>query len=209
LTGTSSLAVPPVAVNDSGAGLTAIAPATIVRCRGSGRGRNLKGVIVKSTAIAVAAVMLFGSVASAQIGEGNTGDERVRAALEELGLSYEIDGDGDFKVVFEFEEDGRSQLGYINSGTEQFELFEIREIWSPGYQSDIPFTADVANRLLEDSFEKKLGAWQTMINNDQNVAVFAAKVAANSDAASLYACLKLVLVAADEIEKELLGTDDF
>ncbi len=164
---------------------------------------------MKWTTLAIAAVLVLCTAARAQIGATGTADARVAAALDELGLAYEVDDDGDFKVVFEFEEDGRSQLAYINSATERFELFEIREIWSPGYKSAALFTAEVANRLLEDSFEKKLGAWQAMTSKNLHVAVFAAKVAADSDAASLQACLRLVLITADEMEKELLGTDEF
>jgi len=163
---------------------------------------------MKLCTIACALALLF-AAASAQIGETPAGDPRIRAALDELDVNYEVDSDGDFKVVFEFEEDGRSQIAFINSNTETFKLFEIRELWSPGYSSDLPFSAKVANRLLEDSFDKKLGAWQTMMNNEKRVAVFAAKIAAGADPQSLWATLKLVLVAADEMEKELLGTDDF
>jgi len=164
---------------------------------------------MRCLAFVLTAAVVLCPVARAQIGEGVTFDARVKAALDELGLKYEIDKDGDFKLVFEFEEDGRSQLGYINSKTEHFEQFEIREIWSPAYQSAEPFSARVANRLLEDSFSKKLGGWQTMLNNGQNVAVFAAKVSADSDPTSLYAAIRLVYATADEMEKELLGTDDY
>ncbi|MEO0079461.1 MAG: hypothetical protein ABIK44_02130 [candidate division WOR-3 bacterium] len=147
-------------------------------------------------------------VAFGQLGSSKSGDHRVKKALDELGLKYTIDSDGDFKLTFEFE-DGRSQLCFINSGTETFKLFEIREVWAPAYKTDGPFTATVANKLLEDSFKKKLGAWQTMVGSDgSHLAVFAAKIDANCDAQSLHACIKAVVSAADDMEEELTGTKD-
>lgn len=164
---------------------------------------------MKRIALTVFLALLLGAPAGAQIGDTPPGDARVREALTELDLEYEIDEDGDFRVVFSFEEDGRSQLAFINSGTETLRLFEIREVWSPAYLAHGPLPEEVANRLLQDSFEKKLGAWQVMPSGDQHAAVFTVKLAAEADPASLLAALEAVLTTADEMEKELLGTDDF
>jgi len=159
--------------------------------------------------LAILVVFAFCGATQAQIGNSPAGDARVRAALDELGVEYDIDPDGDYKVVFAFEDDGRSQVAFINSTTETLQMFEIREVWSPGFVSPRGFKAKIANRLLQDSFEKKLGAWQTMLNKDGQIAVFSVKLAADADPASLMAILETVMTTADEMEKELLGSDDF
>ena len=152
--------------------------------------------------------LVLAPVAFGQLGSAPSGDQRVKKALDELELKYTIDSDGDFKLTFEFE-DGRSQLCFINSNTETFKNLEIREVWAPGYKSDGPFSATVANKLLEDSFKKKLGAWQTMTSDDGTyLAVFAAKIDAACDAPSLHACIKAVISAADDMEESLTGDKD-
>jgi hypothetical protein len=57
-------------------------------------------------------------------------DQRVEKALKKLGLKYTVDKDGDFKLIFTTEGD-RTQVVFINSGTETLRKMEIREIWSP------------------------------------------------------------------------------
>jgi hypothetical protein len=136
------------------------------------------------------------------------GDPRIKAVLEELEIMYEVDRDGDYKVLFKWEDDGRSQVAFINSGTERLDKLELREIWSAAYISEKPLKAKVANRLLEDSFEKKLGSWQVMKTGDQWVGMFTVKIDADADAASIMTALEAVLTSADEMEKELLGSDD-
>lgn len=72
------------------------------------------------------------------------------------------------------------------------------------------FPAKVANDLLLDSFRKKIGAWQTMHkeSDDSYLAVFAAKIDAVADAASLSACIRAVAESADEMEEKLTGAKD-
>ena len=50
-------------------------------------------------------------------------DSRVEKALKKLGLKYEVDEDGDFKLVFAVEDN--------RSTTETLGKMEIREVWSP------------------------------------------------------------------------------
>jgi len=52
-----------------------------------------------------------------------------QGVLDRLGFRYEVDNDGDFKVQVLLP-GGRSQVGFINSGTQLFCGIEIREIWS-------------------------------------------------------------------------------
>ena len=72
-----------------------------------------------------------------------------------------------------------------------------------------PFTAEIANRLLSDNYDKKLGAWAMQKVKDGCYAVFVTKVPADNDADSFFGALKLTLEAADEMEKELTKKDEF
>jgi hypothetical protein len=138
----------------------------------------------------------------------NLADQRVKKALDLTDMKYTIDKDGDFRFLFELPGD-RVQVVFVNSKTEKYGGFEIREIWSAGYQSDAPFSAAIANRLLVNNYETKLGAWQTTRLNNKNVAVFTAKVDAALSAQQLEVVLTAVRRIADEMEKEITGRDDF
>lgn len=154
-----------------------------------------------------------GSAGGAATNRNNTtqtavADQRVKRALDQTDMDYTIDKDGDFRFRFELP-GNRVQIVFINSKTEKYENFEIREIWSAGYQSDTPFSAAVANRLLVNNYETKLGAWQTTRLNNKNTAIFTAKVDASLSVQQLEAVLKAVRKIADDMEKEITGKDDF
>lgn len=61
-------------------------------------------------------------------------DKAVGRVLKQLDYPYEIDEDGDYKLVFDAGED-RTQLVFVRSSVEEFGSHKIREIWSPGYNS--------------------------------------------------------------------------
>ncbi|MDX2232485.1 MAG: hypothetical protein NW220_22835 [Leptolyngbyaceae cyanobacterium bins.349] len=166
--------------------------------------RTLRFAIVS----AMTALIALSQIASAQPGANKAGDPRVKTVLDKLGLKYEVNQDGDFKVGMEMQ-NGRTQLAWINSQTEKLGNIEIREIISPGYRSNGAIPEKVANQLLADSAQKKLGAWQVMSNGTTHVAVFVAKIESNGNPAVMEAALRLVLYSADEMEKALTGKDDF
>ena len=87
--------------------------------------------------------------------------------------------------------------------------FEIREVWAPAHSSDGPFSKEVANELLLDSYQKKLGAWQTARDDDTYVAVFAAKVSAEIDRDSLKTIIETISSSADEMEEKITDEDEF
>ncbi len=137
-------------------------------------------------------------------------DQRIKKILDEAELKYTIDDDGDFKMVLDME-NGRSQLCYINSNVQDFQSMQIREIWSPGFKSEGPLPAAVANRLLEESHNKKIGAWETWVgsNGKTRMAVFTIKVDADCSPANLLIAVLGAVQAADSMEKEITGKDDF
>jgi hypothetical protein len=138
------------------------------------------------------------------------GDPRVRAVLDELGYEYEVDADGDYRAVFEFEGERRSQVVYVNSQTATYDSLEIREVWSPAIESKGPLTPKIANRLLSASFDAPFGAWQCLKQaNGRFLAVFAVKLGADADAAMIRKAIKAVISHADEMEKELSKKDTY
>lgn len=134
------------------------------------------------------------------------GDPAIAAQLKKLGYEYEVDEDGDYKLTFGLDGD-RSQLAFVLSNTEEFGKLRVREVWAPAYRaSGEAFPAEVANRLLEDSQDSKLGGWV----KQGNMAVFVVKIAANASTDELDDALDYVLRSADEMEAELTpGQDEF
>lgn len=155
-----------------------------------------------------AGVLCLAPTAVAQVGAVKTGDSRVEKLLKEANLRYSVNKDGDFQLVNALG-DGRDQVVFILSKTVKLATLEIRQIWSIGYRSKTPLPGIVANRLLEKNSEVKLGAWQVLKPDGDSVAIFAAKIAAETDKLSLLSAIQAVTTTADEIEKELTGKDDY
>lgn len=137
------------------------------------------------------------------------GDPRVARALDALEIQYEIDSDGDFHFGFELQ-DGRNQQGFIRSQTYEFMGLELREIFSVGLSSRGSFDARTANLLLHQNAQMKLGAWSvTSDREDNHLAIFTAKIAADLDGEELLGAIAVVLNTADDMENRLSGRDDF
>lgn len=144
----------------------------------------------------------------------NSPDPRVKAALDQIGYRYELTADADFKLAPLPTEGERTQLVYVNSNTERFGSIEIREVLSPAFLSGGPLTAELANSLLRQNNQVKLGAWRVVPiskgpNSGKQLAMFAAQVAANSDAEALRLTIRSVVLVADKMEKEATGRDDY
>jgi hypothetical protein len=165
-------------------------------------------IIVLSTCVLFSAIE---ARAQQGVGTRKAGDARVKALLEQIGYKYELTVDGDFKLVPITTDNGRSQLAYIISRTQQYGTLEIREVMSPAYSSTGPLPAVVANRLLRENSEVKLGAWRVEphANGQKSLALFAVQVAAGCDAETLRLAIKSVILVADRMEKELTATDDY
>ncbi len=158
---------------------------------------------MKKTASAmVLAVLLAGMASAAQAGEP---DRAVGRKLDSLEYEYEVDADGDYKLVFDME-DERTQLVFVRSSVETYGTHHVREIWSPGYKSPGPqFTATVANRLLEDSNASKLGSWV----KQEDMAMFVVKVDADATAEVLSDAIDAAIKSADAMELELTSKDEY
>ena len=150
----------------------------------------------------VVVALFAGAMGSAIAGEP---DRAVGRLLDGLEYKYEVDGDGDYQLVFEMDDD-RTQLVYVRSNVENYGSHNVREIWSPGYKSATPaFPAPVANRLLEDSNDSKLGSWV----KQSDMAMFVVKIDANASAEVLSDAIDAAAKSADGMEKELTSKDDY
>jgi hypothetical protein len=135
------------------------------------------------------------------------GDPRVRNVLQHAGLTYDVDNDGDFRALFNYD-DGRSQIAFINSNTEIFAGAEIREVWSvglrvPGQQLNV----GVANHLLALNSTYKVGSWETKQGQGEILGIFRVSLSADAGPSELTAALRMAALQADELEKLLLGND--
>ena len=132
--------------------------------------------------LACACLFAFASLGAHGAGQAaSKADPSIAPLLEELGYEYELDEDGDYKMVMALD-GGRTQMVFIRSGVETYGRHRVREIWSPAHRADAgAFPGPVANRLLEASHALKLGAWV----NNAGFAVLVVKVDAGIDAEAL------------------------
>lgn len=135
----------------------------------------------------------------------NAADASVEARLSMRGTQFTIDDDGDYKVVLNFSEEGRTQLVYVSGGTEEVGGMSIREVFAPAANIKTDgVTGAIALELLNESRSKKLGAWE--IAGDYLYYVI--KIPDNADAAQLAAAIRVAGSIADDKEIELSGDAD-
>ncbi|EMT5434865.1 hypothetical protein WMR10_000376 [Stenotrophomonas maltophilia] len=156
----------------------------------------MKRTLLSTLLIALAA---SGSAAAADA------DKAVARHLDKLGYTYEVDEDGDYRMVFDVEGD-RTQMVYVRSAVEDFGTHNIREIWSPAYSAKTKqFPVAVANRLLEDWQDAKMGGW---VKQD-TTAMFVVKIDADATADQLSDAIDAAIRTADAMELELTKKDEF
>lgn len=152
--------------------------------------------------IVFAAVLALASAGS--IAADKTADPVIAKQLDSLKLKYEVDSDGDYKIVMSVG-NGRTQLAYIRSSTESYGANQVREIWSPGYKATSEVLPEkVANRLLEHSNSVKLGGWV----KQKSHAVFVVKLSTSASAEELKDAIDAAVASADVIEQEFTGKKD-
>jgi hypothetical protein len=156
--------------------------------------------------LTVAVCLLLTAPLAAQ-DEAPLGDARLRPLLAEAGLIHELDPDGEYRLLLEFE-DGRTQLVFIRSGTSNLEGLEVRESYSPGCLGDTLASSMVMTLLLHANHDVIMGAWEYQASTQGDVALFCARIPADPDAAVLRRLVGLVGQVADDMEELLTGKDD-
>ena len=141
--------------------------------------------------------------------ESRPPDQRLTAALDEMGVISEIDPSGDIIVYVECTEN-RSQQVIVDSSTREFMGVEMRTIASIALNSQGPFEARTANFLLRQNARLEFGAWNVIFDTEKtHYAVFSVTVSAALRAQSLCDLIGMVARIADDTENRLSGLDEF
>lgn len=128
----------------------------------------------------------------------------VAARLAERGIEYDIDQDGDYRVVYSWTHEERSQLVFVSGRAEEVGGKRIRQVFAPAARLSGDLDAAAANGLLRDSQTRKLGAWE--ISGD--ILYYVVKLPEESDAAMLELAMSAAAEIADDKELELTGGQD-
>lgn len=130
---------------------------------------------------------------------------RIPETLKALGLKYEVDADGDYRLLFDAG-NNRTQTVYVRGKTETWGALTILEIFSPALDIDGHLAPELASKLMLESQDCKIGGWQ-MRGGPQ--IEFAVKVPDTLTPEQLSDLLDYVLEAADRLESEMTGADKF
>ena len=132
-------------------------------------------------------------------------DKSVERRLDAQGVKYEVDGDGDYKVVYNYASEGRTQLVFVSGGTQSVAGFTIREVFSPAARvAKDRINGAKALELLEESRNNKFGSWE--IQGD--VVYFVIKLPDSVTAKELEAAMDIAAETADNMEIEISGDRD-
>ena len=132
-------------------------------------------------------------------------DASVDARLTARGIQFEVDGDGDYKVTYNYSEEGRTQLVFVSGGTESVGGFIVREIFSPAARvAKDGINGGKALELMAESRKNKLGSWE--LSGD--VLYFVLKMPDSLSADQLESAMDIAAQTADEMELEMSGDRD-
>lgn len=135
-------------------------------------------------------------------------DPDVAAALDEQGVIYTINEEGNFVVEYQMDADEeRSQRVFVVSQTSAYRNAELREIWSVAVVlNDYP-DEELMYYLLTVNSGIKVGAWAVEEFDDELWILYTIKVPADLGSAALKDLIYFVAEMCDELEAELVGDD--
>lgn len=119
-------------------------------------------------------------------------------------LNYEVDEDGDYKLVVKFS-DGRTQLVFLISKTYETGGTEVREIWAPVHLDASELSSGDLTGLMSESNGFILGSYEIL---SESSVILNCKVPVGLDDQTLVETIVMTAVRADEKEKELNGGTD-
>ncbi|MFN4019356.1 MAG: hypothetical protein ACK4IC_02430 [Erythrobacter sp.] len=132
-------------------------------------------------------------------------DASVEQRLDARGTKYEIDDDGDYKIVISWKKEERSQIVFVGGKTEEVGGLVIREVFAPAaIMSQNEIGGKEALALLEAAGQTKFGSWEIR----GGVVYFVAKVFDDISADKLDAVIAVIAETADDKEIELTGGKD-
>ena len=157
-------------------------------------------VVVRSLFAALAAFLSFAAPARAA-----DADPRIGALLDSLEIVHETDADGDYKLVYSYADENRTQQIFVSGGVETVAGLAVREIFSPAHVvSEDGLDPATALLLLTGSSRSKLGAWEL----HGSVVFFVIKVPDPATAEELKRYIDVAAETADNMEIELTGAAD-
>ena len=149
--------------------------------------------------------VMFGLVTVLAAPVAQAADVSVEARLKARDIPYEVDIDGDYKITYSYEKEGRSQLVFVSGTLETIGDMKIREIYAAAGKVDTDhIDGAMALKLMADSSMKKIGAWEL----SGNTLLYMIKLPDSIDAAGLEAAIKTAADLADDKEIELSGDKD-
>ena len=132
-------------------------------------------------------------------------DNSVKSRLDSVGQKYEIDKDGDFKLVFNFTGEKRTQLVFVSGAASAVAGgLQVRNIYSAVAKVKEDEIAGKAADLLAANNRYKIGAYEI----GGQYAWFSIKIPDNATGAQLLDAIQTVASVADDKEKELSGARD-
>ena len=133
------------------------------------------------------------------------GDPVLEALLKSADIPFEIDEDGDYKIVYDWSKEKRSQLVYMSGTSEDIAGVKLYEVFSPvKVLDDESIDPALAKRLLGENAQYKFGAWELAGKN----LYFGGKVPAGISASHFEALVNTVASTADDMEQELTPGKD-
>jgi hypothetical protein len=131
-------------------------------------------------------------------------DDSVASRLEARGFQAEVDEDGDYKVVLSYPDQQRTQIVFVGGRTESIGGFTVREVFAPAARLSDGIDGDRALELMSDSRNNKLGSGE--LGGD--ILYFVIKLPDELDAERLEVAMNIAASVADDMERELTGTDE-
>lgn len=131
-------------------------------------------------------------------------EDTLAQRLDAQGVRYERDDDGDYRVVFAWQQENRSQLAFVAGSAHVLGESAVREVFSPA--APVPaggFSAEQADMLLRDSQRNILGGWE--IAGD--TLFYVIKLHDDADGARFEQALEVAAQLADDMELQLTGED--
>jgi hypothetical protein len=137
-------------------------------------------------------------------------DGRVRSALTKAGIEFQVTNDKTFKVIVKLK-GGRTHVVLIDSNTSKINgtNMEFREVYAMAHKVEGELPGDLSNKMMKQSHDKKIGAWELIQGNGTSLAVFTAKVDAELNDTNLAKIINSIGLVADTMESEISGKDDY
>ncbi|MCX6366267.1 MAG: hypothetical protein NTX57_06100 [Armatimonadetes bacterium] len=135
------------------------------------------------------------------------------ATIKATKYAYKLDKDGDYSVEIQWDDEKRSQLIFIRGAVEKITepmTTEVatREVWSVCWKGKERPSAEVLEKLLTKHY--KFGAFQVEKGEGGAwSAYYRVDIPGNASSAYIRQAIRIAAEAADNMEKELLGTDEF